>query len=281
MAKLVYTIQEFAEICHNVLRSDRDVNIGVGGFTGEGKSCFASKLAKEYSLVSKCEWNFGLMTWNRTEMMEWIDGKKGTEKDENGLRENQLPEYSVILPDELFKMFYRRNWFDEGQQDAIAVLNMCRDRHLLNIGNIPNFWELDGGFQGRVRFYIYIPRRGIAWVFQQETNPFSNDPWNVNDNKKRFRKSNSPFKIPNFLCQINYDDWDADEKIAYYKIRNEKRLFAVDDKKAEKQERYKDIKDQRDKLIRLLMKEGTLTQNEVAEITGLTRSTVSKIQNYV
>ena len=173
MAKVLETIEGFAKLIHEVVQSDRDVNCGVAGFTGEGKSTFSTLLQKEYAKVSGTHWDFDRMTWSRKELIEWIDGKKKSKKDpKTGLREGQLPEYSAILPDELFGMFYRRKWFEEDQIDAIATFNMCRDRHLFLCGNVPNFWELDGGFINRIRFYVYVPQRGIAWVFTQENNPF-------------------------------------------------------------------------------------------------------------
>jgi len=190
------------------------------------------------------------MTWSRKELMTWIDGEKNTDKNkETELRPGQLPEYSCIVPDELFHMFYKRNWFDDEQMNAVSTFNMCRDRHLLVMGNVPDFWDLDGGFQKRVRFYIYIPERGVAWVFEQENNPFTKDPWNVTENKKSFRKTKTPARVANFICQIFYDDWTPEEKEKYYKIRNNKRVIALQESGSTKKERYKVIKDQRDKAL--------------------------------
>jgi len=230
----IVSLQHFAKITHKMLRSDRDVNVGVAGFTGEGKSTFTTKYCKEYAKLAGVHWGFERMTWDRDEMMKWIDGEGDTKK-------GQLPEYSIIVPDELFLMFYRRNWHDDGQISAIATFNMCRDRHLLVAGNVPNFWNLDGAFQERIRFYVYVSQRGVAWVFQQENNPFSKDQWNALDNLKSFRKNRNPYSCPNFLFEVHFDDWDDQEKKDYLEIRNTKRVEAV--KKAEatpKNERLKE-----------------------------------------
>jgi hypothetical protein len=236
-------ITEFAQIVHTLLLSDRDVVIGVSGFTGEGKSTFTSHLAKEYAKIANTHWGFDRMTWQRKEMMTWIDGE-GREK------KGQLPEYSVIVPDELFTMFYRRQWYQEEQIDAIATFNMCRDRHLLVIGNVPNFWDLDGGFTHRIRFYIYIAKRGIAWVFEQENNPFVLDPWNLNDNRKMFRKNKNPKNCPNFICEIHFGDWSPKEKEEYYQIRNTKRVEAMNIGNESKSLRNKKVTHQRNLGIR-------------------------------
>lgn len=263
----------FAETVHKLALSDRDINIGVGGFTGEGKSCLLTKFFKEYAKFSGVPWNFDLMTWSRKELMKWIDGEGPDQK-------GQLPEFSGVLVDELFMLFYKRNWYDEDQIDSIGTLNMCRDRHLVVGGNIPSFWDLDSGFTSRIRFYIYVPSRGIAWVFEQENNPFAMDKWNRAMNEKKFRQYKSPYMLPNFLCEIHYDDWTPKEKEAYYLVRNKKRLMAVSNNKTEKAERYSDIKKQRDALIIMLMNTNKKLKNkDVSDVLGISSEAVRLIRN--
>jgi len=275
--KFVRSMDFFAETIYKLSISDRDINIGVGGFTGEGKSCFLTKLFMNYSKYSSIRWGFNLMTWSRKELMFWIDGEM-----KKGHRDfsKQLPEYSSILVDELFMLFYKRNWYDEGQIDSIGTLNMCRDRHLLIGGNIPNFWDLDTAFNSRIRFYVYIPNRGVAWVFEQENNPFSNDVWNRSKNEKGFRKYKNPYLLPNFLCEIHFNDWTPGEKSEYYAIRNKKRLLALDVNKDEKIERYTDIKKQRDDLIRVLLNTNKdLKSKDVSDIIGISPTAIRLIRD--
>lgn len=275
VSREVSTLPEFVSVCDSMLVSDRDVVLGVAGFTGEGKTTFLVGLMKEYCKQKKLNWDFGLMTWSRKELMLWIDGKKNSLTNSKGLKEGQLPEYSGIIADELFKMFYRRNWYEEGQIDAIATFNMCRDRHLLVGGNVPNFWDLDTSFTSRVRFYIYIVERGKAWVFEQENNPFAKDPWNIQENKKNFRKKKSPYSLHNFVCELHFPDLTPKEKKQYLGIRKEKRLTAIDENKSERAERYADIKRQRDELIRMSFKLGKkITNKDIADIIGLSTEAV-------
>lgn len=287
------TVKDFSKLCHSILRSDRDCNIGLGGYTGEGKSNCLTQIFKEYSKISGMKWNYNYMTWSRKELLEWIDGKKGGKILSNGLKEKQLPEYSAIALDELWLLFYKRNWYDEAQINSLATLNYCRDRHILVGGNVPNFWDLDAAFTSRIRFYIYIPTRSIAWIFEQENNPFATDPWNKTLNKKLFRKYKNPYGMPNFLMEIKFPDWTPKEKIRYYEIRNKKRVMAIDQNKDEKKERYGEIKKQRDKLIKLLINNnreilehreiakklgiGKLTYKDLADILGITKTAVRYI----
>ena len=42
MTQIIETMDDFAQTIYDILLSDRDVNIGCGGFTGEGKTTFSS-----------------------------------------------------------------------------------------------------------------------------------------------------------------------------------------------------------------------------------------------
>lgn len=266
---------DFAQTCYDILKSDRDVTIGVGGFTGEGKSTFATKLQKQYGEISGTKWSFNNMTWSRKELLGWIDGE-GKE------RKGQKPEYSALLPDELISMFYKRNWYEDSQKAAVELFNKCRDRHLFIVGNVPDFWDLDSGFINRIRFYVYIPKRGVAWVFQQENNPFSTDKWNRVENRKTFRKKRHPFKVPNFVCEILFNDWEDEERIEYYNIRNEKRRNTEGQNK-QKIERYADIKLQRDNLIRFVLlhdfkKFPKVEEKILADVMDMSQSAINYIK---
>ncbi len=233
-------IEDFAKEIHELLKSNRDVNIGVAGMTGEGKSTLTIQLLKAYSKINPKYWDFNKITWSRKELMEWIDGKG---KDKKG----RLPRYSGILIDELFHMFYSRTWFDVGQIDAISTLNMCRDRRLFIMGNVPVFWQLDKSLLTRFRFYIYVPTgRTKALVFQQTEGAFVVDPWNIRDNSKLIGKE---LTSKNYIGYIEFDGLSKEEEDMYLNIRNEKRVKAIAEMKGER-EKYKDIKAQRDCFIR-------------------------------
>lgn len=263
------SLSDFAKLILSILKSDRDVTVAVGGFTGEGKSTFSTLLGKEYLQIQEKEFSFNCMTWSRQEFLDWINGTDKSDVDPvTNLKDKQLPEYSLIVSDELFRMFYKRTWYEGDQIDAISTLNTCRDRHLLIIGNVPNFWDLDSGFRNRVRYYVYIYKRGVAWVFQQENNPFNEDKWNMKQSCKTFRHNRGPYKLPNFVCQIKFPDWDDQEKEEYYKIRNEKRLQMLDEGKTviDKQHR---VRKQRDELIRYVKNLGYVDFETISKITGI------------
>ncbi|KKM79309.1 hypothetical protein LCGC14_1351280 [marine sediment metagenome] len=257
------SIESFAKTIYKIAKSNRDVTLGCSGFTGEGKSVFCIKLQQVYANISKTKWSFDHLTWDRDELMKWIEGDINNK--------GQKPEYSALLPDELISMFYRRNWYEDKQKNAIELFNKCRDRHLFIAGCVPNFWHLDPAFSSRMRFYVYIPRgRARAWVFEQEDNPFSDDLWNKSENQRLFRKNKrNPYRIPNFICEINYPNLNGKEDKEYNEIRRTKRVFTENQNKIDNTQKYRQIKIQRDIMIR-----------KVFDLDPKTKSTeMSKLMN--
>lgn len=261
----IESLQDFARLLLDIGKSDRDNLLAVAGNTGEGKSCMLWQLMKAYYSLLGLEWQPNNMTWNRKELLLWIDGKPESAKDKDGLKEGQLPEYSGIMTDELFALFYKRNWFQDTQIDSLATLNMCRDRHLLVAGAVPCFWDLDTGFLNRVRYYIYVKERGVAWVFSQENNPFVSDPWNKNQNKVFFRQNQGrPYSLSNFVCELHFLDWTPEEKVLYYGVRNEKRVKAIEAMQKERHDKYRSLRNQRDAAFRWLWHDLTLVWEQKA-----------------
>lgn len=266
-------IMDVAKTFDDALQSDRDVNIAFGGMTGEGKTTCMWQLYKSFCKIRGTTPDFNCMTWDRQEVLNWVDG------DSDG--KGQLPQFSGIIADELISMFYKRNWYEDDQKSAIELFNKCRDRHLLILGAVPNFWDLDGGMLTRFRFYVFIPYRGTAWVFQQENNPFSTDQWNKNENRKVFRKKKNPYHCPNFLFEFHFKDFEPEEKKAYLEIRNTKRKNTEGQNKKKPVEKYGRIKSQRDAIIRFAYEMNAGTQKQIAEACEISQQHVADVCNGV
>ena len=181
-----------------------------------------------------------------------------------------MPEYSPIIVDELIFLFFNRQWQDKEQIDGVKLFNTCRDRHLLFIGNIPNFFQADAGLRNSTFFYVFIPERTRAWIFQKELNPFTRDPWNEQECKKLFRYNKStPYKVPNFVGEVYFPKMTPEEDKGYRDLRNSKRVKALR-KRAEKEDlqnmnkRDKRIVYQRNILMRELHKQSGLNKSNFA-----------------
>lgn len=275
----ITTIEEFSELIVDLLKSDNYCLVGLGGFMGRGKSTLSIQLQIEVSRLMGKPWSFeDNCTWSRKEFTLWVEGRQGKKLPDEFKNIRRKPQYHSIMPDELFNMFYKRNWNQDQQKNAIGLLNMCRDRHLFIAGNVPKFWDLDGGFLSTVMYYIYIPKRGRAWIFEQEDNPFSIDPWNITENKKLFRKNRrTPYKIPNFVAELEFPDLTPENKKAYLAIRNTKRIQAQEDIKSDSVESFSKIKKDRDNLIRALHLKYGISQVDIQGYCSLKKSQVSNI----
>lgn len=269
------TLESFGKTLYQIAKSDRDITLGVGGFTGEGKSVYILQQIPHYNRWAKVPFSYEHnMTWERSELFKWIDG------DEKG--KGKKPEYSPIIADEFVSMFFKRNWYESEQIGAIEKLNKCRDRHLFIAGAIPNFWDLDSALRSRIRFYAYIPRgRGKVWIFEQEDNPFTTDAWNVRENMKIFRKGRNPYKCPNFVCEILFNDLSPKQRKEYYRIRNIKRVNTeLQNKQKKDVVKYPKLTGQRNIMIRKFKEfNSKVTSKEIAKWLDLNPTHISDIVN--
>ena len=256
----------------SILKSDRWVFITVTGKMGEGKSCFMTILAAEISKQMGKPFSYKEnITYSRKEIGIFIDGE-GEEK------KGQAPEGSTIVADEIISMFFKRNWHDTEQSAGIELLNKCRDRHLCLMGAVPNFWDLDKALYSVITFRVHIYKRGIAWVYEPDENPHTDDIWHRRINEKSFSKRKNPFRDKGYVGTINFRDWTKEEKEEYLKIRNTKRVGT--EAQSEKKERYSHLKRQRDELIRAIDKYArkTITGKMISELTGLNPQTITYIK---
>jgi len=240
--------------------------------TGEGKSTCLYQLFKEYCVLAKIPWEWDFLTWDRAELLTWIDG------DDEG--NGQKREYSPIMCDELISMFYKRNWFDDAQKSSVELLNKCRDRHLFIAGAVPNFWDLDAGILTRFRFYLYVKERGEAWIFQQENNPFASDKWNLAANKKIYTKTGKAWRCPNFLGILKFPDFNPDEKKEYYEIRNLKRIGTEGQNKADDQPQNRTLKKvtiARNRLIKYILEHTNAPLTEIGAAAGISATCIGDI----
>jgi hypothetical protein len=257
------TIESFADLLVDILKSDRYILLVCSGETGEGKSCFTTQLAQRVAEKAGTGFNYKEnMTYLRSELKEWIDKK---------------PEYSVILADEFISLFFSRNWYDGAQIEGIELLNKCRDRHLCIIGNIPNFWQLDSGLYPLVKFWVHIPERGHAYVFQKSKNPFSKEAWFKKQNEQIWFSKRDPTLCRGFVTEVKFSDWSPEEKKVYYETRNTKRQNTELQK--EGKDRWKDIRKQRNNLIWWAVQELGKQQQQVADVCGLDNTTIGYILN--
>ena len=230
------TNKDLAELIKEYIQSDRWVFIVYDGVQGGGKSVSALKLIGEYDYKGFDYDNN--ITYSRSELMTLIDGKGSAKK-------GRLPEYSVILGDELISIFNKRNWYDKDQQEVVELFNKIRDRHLLIIGCVPNFWDLDSSVRDLATLRIFVHKRGDgvkpteAFVFLPDDNPFSPDKWHRKFNEKVWAKKGSPFGCKGFVAPLFSTNLRDEEFEKYMHVRNTKRNSQLEEDRKKKQRKRK------------------------------------------
>lgn len=258
------TIEQIADLIAKIIRKDYYIIAGCTGLPGVGKSCFVTQLGKATARKLGTKFSYeDNITYRRSELIEWIDGK-------GDKREGQKPEYSVLIPDELIEMFFKRNFAKRGQKEALQLLNKCRDRHLAILGNTPFFFDLDPNARQHFGLHFYIPKRGYAYIFMRDNNPFSYDMWHQKENEKLWRKYHgNAQKLLGFIGICSYKDWQPDEKEMYYAIRNEKRRASEEDEdQTEKIPVSRAIK-QRNLIVDYVYTNKILTAKQISQLTGM------------
>jgi hypothetical protein len=252
-------LKYFINILKRIQDSDRDNVVGVSGFTGEGKSTFAVQCTKEGN-KNKFSWDNHLI-YTRKETIEKI---------------KMISDYSFIDIDEAINVLYRRDFARGQQKELLRLLDMCRDKKLTLFFLIPDIWDLDSKLlRRRMRFWVYIDIRGIAYVFRPDTNPFIIDPWHRSDNEKLLKnwmKGIHPERSPNFLEEIHFEDLTPEDKIKYLETKARKKAFAEKDEDQDTNEHALTKKAKNDivwnYLIKVLMELPKITRNEFINVAA-------------
>lgn len=209
-----YEIPKFAKLIKDIQRSNRDALVVFSGFSGEGKTTFASHLGKE---VSKCN---DLKFSYKKNMAIGADDFL-----EKALK---LPKYSVVLGDEAINIFFKRESMSRDRVKAIKIMDTIRKRNLCLILCIPQFWSLDTHIQqGKVRFWGYIDKRKSCHMFRPIRHPFSEDVWNKRINKKLvwdWEQLDYIGKIKNYMGTFEFDKLSPEDEAAYNKVFQEKMI---------------------------------------------------------
>lgn len=279
MDKQLQNLHDLARAIKTVLRSDRDFVLCLSGSTGEGKSTLSLHVAQ---LVDE---NFSIsnnITFSRQETIERI---------------KTLPKYSCVVVDEAINLLFRRDFAKREQKDLLKLLDMCRDRNLCLIFNIPQAWSLDSHILNRVRCWIYVYKRGSALVFQPSENPFSRDPWNRALNELLVRKGQWR-RSKNYVSSLRFNKVPKQTFEKYLKVKTEKKAKLETEPEEEilTENKLHSIVDLSITEAIYLMKKNHLIKPEdstkLLEIIGISRQTMwarhksesktaSRIKNYI
>lgn len=219
-------VKQFANIIRQHLREDYDAVIAVTSiFEGEGKSTLAQLLAMEIGRdLYKMEENT-LFNPKVDEIKHQI---------------LNLPQFSVINADEAIKILYKLRHYERMSVFMNQLYALARFRNLATIFCMPRYRDFSEFFRNhKIKFWIHIIERGHAVIFIKDWNPFTRDPWHLDENDKIVKnakwkmknyeisvqeKTKLMEKCKNFMGLLEFSDLSEDLKKQYSELR-EKHKF--------------------------------------------------------
>lgn len=153
------------------LREENDHVIALTGYPGVGKSNDAAVIAA------------------------LIDDKYDFEKnicfipssEDITRRYKGLPMFSVLHIDEATRGLHKHKWFDKIQQTLTQLYDTEREGHYLcTLLLMPRFQSFTEYFRNfRIKYWIHIPKRGLAIVYRRDEDKDVKDPWHLDENYKK------------------------------------------------------------------------------------------------
>ncbi len=280
-------MKTLANLMRKRVDSDADNLVIVAGYSGSGKSVFASQLMFEIHKVEEenVEKKLKLIRDNiiyQPKNFALFDSKV-----------KKLRDKSVIQIDEFIEIAYRRNALKKINRQFNILMNQIRNRNMTTLGLIPNFLDCDKSvLDFRAEMLIIVVKRGYAMVFLPDKNVWAKgeDRWKIKQNFKMIddlQKSDKRNRLltveeiidvlkesPNYYMSIKFDDLSPDiVKETYQKYKRWGGTFKPDDEAEAEKLLDSKAKFKRNMCRRLYEKDNA--PKEICEITGLPISTVN------
>jgi len=263
------------------LRLDKDIVMAITGTEGTGKTTLGMILGA------------------------LIDGNFDLEKNisyipsENEIRQefNNLKQYQCYMIDEAIRALYKMNFMSNLQQMLVRMWATERYQNKATILILPRFKDLTENFRNhRVRLWTNVIERGHAIVYLKDTDAHISDPWHMDETykyKQKMYRNRNPSMLPieervriesktrNFLAYIQFPDMPKEVKEEYVRLRQisrdnyEKELAQKNETNIGKL--AKELREQRDKLIYLLIRKTSFNYQKLMEHIDLTKRSLMRI----
>lgn len=205
--------------------ADADAQVAFTGLRGTGKSTFTLGATMRLEKYLGGEWSLEQnVLWTYREIMRGLT--------------DESPSHAIAI-DEAVLVALNRNFGRSWQKKLVQLLNTAREYHKISFWNIPMFRRLDPGVREQFQYWVWIPRRGEALVFQRSVNPAAKDPWNLDYMEWYIRQRakndwnvdevvEAAMEVPNFSMYFKFPKVDEKIRRAYKEIakKMKKRLDA-------------------------------------------------------
>ncbi len=223
--KIVWTVKEFTETLRKRQLNKFDVNIGVSGKRGDGKSTFLFKI------------------FNSFRKSGFIQEKHQVYEQKDVIKLLAQQEFSFCWDDEAINSGYKRDFQNAGQKSLIKVVTNYRDNFNIYASALPFFYSLDKDLRELIFVHVHIIERGIAVILLPLNDQIhASDPWDTKANikiesKEYSRMKKSPgvtfryHKFTTFAGYIYFGPMTKKQERYYKTIKQKKRAkhFGIED----------------------------------------------------
>ena len=256
-ANTIWTLKELTECLRKRQLNKFDVNIGVSGKRGDGKSVLLFKIFNSFK-------NLGFnpkihQEYSRDKIIKLLATQK----------------FGYCWDDEAINSGYKRDFQNKGQKELIKIVTNYRDNFNIHGSALPFFYSLDVDLRELMFLHIHVIQRGVAVILMPiDGSVHSKDPWDTynnqkietQENKRLEKNSDAKFRYHRFTTFAGYlyfGDMTKRQKKVYEKIKHEKRalVFNINDDKPQ-------VLDFNEKIYRALI-EGRLSQDTLKEMCDM------------
>jgi len=170
-SKVIWTLKELTSILRQRQLNKFDVNIGVSGRRGNGKSTLLFKI------------------FNSFKKSGFIQDKHQVYSQDDVIKLLATQQFSFCWDDEAINSGYKRDFQGAGQKTLVKIVTNYRDNYNIYASALPFFYSLDKDLRELIFCHIHIVERGLAVILLPLTDQIhESDPWDTARNIKIEKK---------------------------------------------------------------------------------------------
>ena len=231
-SRVIWTLKELTILFRERQLNKFDVNIGISGKRGNGKSTLAFKIFNSFK-------------------KEGFNQKKHqvySQKDVINLLSRFT--FSYCWDDEAINSGYKRDFQHVGQKELIKIVTNYRDNYNVYASALPFFYSLDKALRELIFVHFHIIKRGLAVMLLPLDNQIhSQDPWDTDNNKKIEIKENKRLeknpdakfryhRLTTFAGFVRFGDMSKKQRLTYEAVKQKKRSIALNIVPQEKEKTF-------------------------------------------
>jgi hypothetical protein len=215
--KIIWTIREIIEILKKRQLNKFDVNIGVSGKRGNGKSTIIFKI------------------FNSFKKQGFIERKHQVYAQKDVINLLAMQQFSYCWDDEAINSGYKRDFQNIGQKNLIKIITNYRDNHNIYASALPFFYSLDKDLRDLIFLHLHVIERGVAVLFLPLADQVhTQDQWDTKNNIKIEEQENKRIqknpllsfryqRFSTFAGYVYFGPMSKKQEELYKKIKKEKR----------------------------------------------------------